>query len=254
MSTSSILSQRRRSSAAHNRPAAPPPNHPIPSIPSQPSSPPRTGAASPEASDLAYHSLNQANGSSAGYPYTRPSPSTNLAAVAAYASSQATAPYSSSQSPQLSSASSSVENLSDPPPRSSLPSSRRSPEQVPRVPNDNYLLTPPEPRSHREGKPSSRRALMRALELAREAVNLDSSNDDPLAAVQAYGKSVALLSEVMERVRRGEDSTDPNRRKGSRRRSMSAQEDEVKRLKSISDLRYSPDATFSSICLLTCIE
>lgn len=43
-------------------------------------------------------------------------------------------------------------------------------------------------------RPSSRRALTRALELARQAVQLDSTNEDPYGAVMAYGKSVALLS------------------------------------------------------------
>jgi hypothetical protein len=94
------------------------------------------------------------------------------------------------------------------------------------------LLSPTQPRTPSQSRPSSRRALTRALELAREAVQLDSTNDDPHAAVMAYGRSVALLSEVMERVRRGEDSTERPRRNG-RRRSVVAQEEEVRRLKSI---------------------
>ena len=72
----------------------------------------------------------------------------------------------------------------------------------------------------------------RALELAKEAVRLDSTNDDPHGAIMAYGQSVALLNEVMERVMRGEDSGESRRRNG-RRRSIVAQEEEVKRLKSI---------------------
>jgi hypothetical protein len=79
--------------------------------------------------------------------------------------------------------------------------------------------------------PSSRRALTRALELAREAVQLDTMNDNPEAAVKAYGRSVALLSEVMERVRRGEESTESHRRR--RRRSVAAQEEEIRRLQNI---------------------
>ena len=71
------------------------------------------------------------------------------------------------------------------------------------------------------------------MELAREAVRLDSTNDDPYGAVMAYAKSVALLSEVMERVMRGEDSTESTRRRNGRRRSVVAQEEEVRRLKSI---------------------
>ncbi|KAI0308056.1 hypothetical protein B0F90DRAFT_110822 [Multifurca ochricompacta] len=84
-------------------------------------------------------------------------------------------------------------------------------------------------------RPSSRRALTKALELAREAVKLDSTNDDPHGAVVAYGKSVALLSKVMERVMSGEDSHDSVRRRGGRRRSVVAQEEEVRRLKAIHD-------------------
>jgi hypothetical protein len=95
------------------------------------------------------------------------------------------------------------------------------------------LLSPPESRTPAESRPSSRRALTKALELAREAVKLDSTNDDPYAAVMAYGRSVALLSEVMERVRRGEDSTESHKRRNGRRRSVVAQEEEVRRLKSI---------------------
>lgn len=70
-----------------------------------------------------------------------------------------------------------------------------------------------------------------ALELAQEAVRIDSAGDEPLAAIAAYGKSVALLSEVMERVMRGEGAE--RRRAGVRRRSDAAREDEVRRLKSI---------------------
>ncbi|KAH9968715.1 hypothetical protein BC827DRAFT_1121417 [Russula dissimulans] len=84
-------------------------------------------------------------------------------------------------------------------------------------------------------RPSSRRALTKALELAREAVKLDSTNDDPYGAVVAYGKSVALLSKVMERVINGEDADDSVRRRGGRRRSVVAQEEEVRRLKAIHD-------------------
>ncbi|KAJ3501478.1 hypothetical protein NLJ89_g9320 [Agrocybe chaxingu] len=98
---------------------------------------------------------------------------------------------------------SSIDDLSDPPPQSYLPpsSSRHSDRtQEPHAPPDRSLLAPPTEHSHRsEHRPSSRRALTRALELAREAVQLDSTNDNPEAAVNAYAQSVALLSEVMER-------------------------------------------------------
>lgn len=97
-------------------------------------------------------------------------------------------------------------------------------------------LRPPIPRPHdmsHPRRPSSRRALTRALQLAREAVLLDSTNEDPEAAVQAYARSVALLNEVMDRVQRGEDSTES--RRTHRRRSVAAQEEEVRRLQSIHD-------------------
>ncbi|KAL0950923.1 hypothetical protein HGRIS_007679 [Hohenbuehelia grisea] len=214
-------SQRRRSSAAH-RPAAagPPPTQPIPSIPQHPPSP------SPPTPDLSLQ-------------YARPGASAGLAAVAAFSSRQA-ASQSPSPSPGFASTPS-HDSLSDPPPRSLLQSASTSSSSpslmhmAPPIP-PHHLLTPPEPRSATEQRPSSRRALMRALELAREAVSLDSTNDDPVAAVAAYGRSVALLSEVMERVRRGEDSTETSsRRRSGRRRSIVAQEEEVRRLKSIHD-------------------
>jgi hypothetical protein len=116
-------------------------------------------------------------------------------------------------------------------------------------PNDDHTgpSQPPKPR------PSSRRALTAALELAKHAVQLDASNDDPNGAVLAYAKSVQLLGEVMERVMRGEDSsavsssqtsgtagshTNQNtdseeRRRGGRRRSVVAKEEEVRRLRAI---------------------
>ncbi|QRV86310.1 hypothetical protein RhiJN_14328 [Ceratobasidium sp. AG-Ba] len=92
---------------------------------------------------------------------------------------------------------------------------------------------PQTPSSSSARPPSSRRALTAALELAQEAVRIDSSGTEPLAAIAAYGKSVALLNEVMERVMRGEDAN--RRRSGVRRRSDAAREDEVRRLKSIHD-------------------
>lgn len=115
-------------------------------------------------------------------------------------------------------------------------------------------LDPNEPRnpsnnSRNHGRPSSRRALTRALELAREAVRLDSTNDDPHAAIQAYGQSVALLNEVMERVMRGEDSTEHRRRNG-RRRSIVAQEEEVRRLKSIVSVIIKIRDLRQDLCLL----
>jgi hypothetical protein len=95
------------------------------------------------------------------------------------------------------------------------------------------LLSPSEFPSADERRPSSRRALTRALELAREAVRIDSTHNDPHAAVAAYGRSVSLLSGVMERVMRGEDTTESHKRRNGRHRSAVAQEEEVRRLKSI---------------------
>ena len=117
--------------------------------------------------------------------------------------------------------------LSDPPPQSQLPP---APSSSDRNQNRRSSLAPQNP-NRSEHRPSSRRALTSALELAREAVQLDSTNDNPVAAVNAYAQSVALLSEVMERVRNGEDSTESNRRR--QRRSISAQEKEVRRLQNI---------------------
>lgn len=201
--TSSNFSQRRRSSAAHTRPAAPPPNLPIPSI-----------------------------------PYSEEMPSVN-----AYSGPSIRSSTFVGQQPSHSSASSSVDDLSDPPPQSILPASAsrfHDPPPAPPQTADNLAvpaadghLMPPETRPETR-VPSPRRALTRALELAREAVQLDSMNDNPELAVAAYGRSVALLSEVMERVKRGEESTESSsRRKSGRRRSVFAQEDEIRRLQAI---------------------
>ena len=94
------------------------------------------------------------------------------------------------------------------------------------------LLTPPDSRATLK-PPSSRRVLARALELARAAVQLDSINEDPYGAVLAYSRSVALLREIMERLRREEDGTKLTGRRIGRRRSVAAYEKEVRRLKAI---------------------
>ncbi|KAG2023262.1 hypothetical protein CC2G_000935 [Coprinopsis cinerea AmutBmut pab1-1] len=241
-STQASLSQRRRSSAAHGRPAVPPPNLPIPSIPSSPPSRPAL-AAHPAALEVAEDGGLQSTHIS-GRPvysntYTRPTPSPSLSAVAAFSQSRQGAPGPSH--PQLPTTSP-HDDLSDPPPQSFLPSTSENPSSPTsssrrkerETPSEDLLQPRAAERSDRksEHKPSSRRALTRALELAREAVLLDSTNDNPEAAVNAYAQSVALLSEVMERVRRGEDSTDTRRR---RRRSVAAQEDEIRRLQNIHD-------------------
>ncbi|PPQ77613.1 hypothetical protein CVT26_006115 [Gymnopilus dilepis] len=225
-STSSLLSQRRRSSAANARPAAPPPNLPIPSLPTSSSA---TQQPPPDPSEPPpYSSISRGTRSSS---FARPSASPNLSAVAAFSQARQA---SSSQS-NSSSMGSSIDDLSDPPPQSHLPpSSFRLPDRNhdAHTHPDRSLLSPPGENGHREHRPSSRRALTRALELAREAVQLDSTNDNPEAAVNAYAQSVALLSEVMERVRNGEDSTSDGHRR-RRRRSVAAQEEEVRRLQNI---------------------
>lgn len=165
--------------------------------------------------------------------YSRPNVSPNLSAIAAF-----TRPRQHSTSTQQS-ASSSVDNLSDPPPRSILPSSslRVAPPPPPPQPErPSQHLSPTDTRGRSEPRPSSRKTLTRALELAKEAVALDGTDIDPHGAVLAYGKSVALLSEVMERVRKGEDTTsESSRRAPGRRRSVVAQEEEIRRLKAIHD-------------------
>ncbi|KAI0785992.1 hypothetical protein C8Q75DRAFT_721701 [Abortiporus biennis] len=229
--TPSSIVSRRRSAAVHAPPPGPPPSQPIPHVPAIPSSPYDTYDGLPNSYSPTFDPPAFASGiETQSQPYSRPTPSSNLAAVAAFSQSRFADP-SPSQT-----ASSSTDNLSDPPPRSNLrptlkPTSPRTDVIVP----DRLLLSPPESRSTTsERRPSSRSALTKALELARHAVQLDSTNNDPYGAVQAYGKSVALLSEVMERVMRGEDSTEGKKRNG-RRRSVVAQEEEVRRLKSIHD-------------------
>jgi hypothetical protein len=115
---------------------------------------------------------------------------------------------------------------------------------------DSISQTPPNVSSSgRSQRPSSRRALTAALELAKAAVQLDATNEDPHGAVVAYARSVQLLGEVMERVMRGEDasgsghagSTDGDeRRRGGRRRSVVAKEEEVRRLKAIVSVSVNP--------------
>lgn len=225
-------SHRRRSLAVHVPPPGPPPTQPIPSVP--PFNSP-TNSTPPLEFDMSRSSTIYAqNLNGAGHahdPYRGPTNSTNLPTVPLHSQSNTPNTYKSSsiQSPS----SPSPYNLSDSPPRSQLRPGMDPPhhEIVP----DRLRLSPTNERQNSERRPSSRRALTRALELAREAVRLDSTNDDPYAAVVAYGKSVALLSEVMERVMRGEDSTESNKRKSGRRRSVVAQEEEVKRLRSIHD-------------------
>lgn len=232
VATSSNFASRRRSTAGHTPPPppGPPPSQPIPSLP------PGMGLSHYET----YDGLPDASGSVPDVPsmnttYSRPSPSPGLAAVTAFSQARYASVSNNTgyPSPTLS-GSSSTDNLADSPPPSILrapTSTIQPPGGAQELSADRLLLPTMDHRSSGQQRPSSRRALTRALELAREAVRLDSTNDDPYGAVMAYAKSVALLSEVMERVMRGEDSTE--RRRNGRRRSVVAQEEEVRRLKSI---------------------
>jgi hypothetical protein len=218
---SSSLSQRRRSSVLHPPPQAPPPSQPIPSVPMLDTTPMST-SISDNFSVSDHESLF-----SPGVVQNSVRPATSSQARHAFPT---VAPPLSSTNPTQS------------PPRQRAYS---PPSNHQEMGSDRLILSPrdSQPPSERP-RPSSRRALTKALELAREAVKLDSTNDDPYGAVVAYGKSVALLSKVMERVMSGEDSNDSVRRRGGRRRSVVAQEEEVRRLKAIVRLAYLPLSPF----------
>ncbi|KAF8559277.1 hypothetical protein OG21DRAFT_1503178 [Imleria badia] len=238
------VSQRRRSVAVNFPPAVPPPSQPIPHVP-HPSSAfstdeEATSIGIPD--DPQFVARHRSSTSASQNSYGRPAASANLAAVAAFPHNRhhvsTSTPVSNSNSPQLlpsTVAYASSQASSDPASKSMTRPNHLNPQAGTQdIVPDRLLLSPHHPHSSSESRPSSRRALTRALELAREAVQLDATNDDPHAAVIAYGRSVALLSEVMERVRRGEDTSD-GRKKNGRRRSVVAQEEEVRRLKSIHD-------------------
>ena len=163
--------------------------------------------------------------------FQRPTASSQLTAVTQFSQARFAASSISPHTPVSG-------NLSDSPPRSLLPRNPppQSPPQVPSSePNlDRLHLSPPDMREGGSNphRPSPRRALSRALELAREAVRLDSTNEDPHGAIQAYARSVDLLNEVMKGVMRGEETTEHRGRNG-RRRSIVAQEEEQRRLRSI---------------------
>lgn len=249
----SNVTQRRRSVAVNFPPAVPPPSQPIPHLPHSSSAFPTdeeatlTAGISDDSQPTARH---RSSTSSSQNSYGRPAPSANLTAVTTFPHNRhhvSNTPVSNSNNSQPSSSTvayTSSQAPSDPVPKSmARPSHLHNQASTQDIVPDRLLLSPHNPLSSSESRPSSRRALTRALELAREAVQLDATNDDPHAAVIAYGRSVALLSEVMERVRRGEDTSD-GRRKNGRRRSVVAQEEEVRRLKSIvCDTRNTPEAS-----------
>ena len=229
--SSSSFSSRRRLSAANPPPAGPPPDLPIPGLPTLTEMPPVVleeemthAVGQDEMDDFRLHPFAPHPAVPIYQPRQTASPS--LAAVAAFSQSRL-----ATTSPPIANLN---DSLNDSPPRSLLPRSGQQPQTVSQeIVPDRLLLSPPEAKSSTsQTRPSSRRVLTRALELAREAVKLDSTNDDPRGAIKAYGQSVTLLNEVMERVMRGED-TGEHRRKNGRRRSIVAQEEEVRRLKSI---------------------
>ena len=229
-SPQAYYSHRRRSLAVHVPPPGPPPTQPIPSVP--PHNPLTSSSPPPDYEASRSSALHNLNSSSPGHthdPHQRSTAPTRPPTLPLH--SQSSTPPTDRSSSNRSPPATSPYNLSDSPPRSQLRPTMDPPHRE--IMPDRLRLSPTGERQHSERRPSSRRALTRALELAREAVRLDSTNDDPYAAVVAYGKSVALLSEVMERVIRGEESTEPNRRRNGRRRSVVAQEEEVRRLRSI---------------------
>lgn len=89
-------------------------------------------------------------------------------------------------------------------------------------------LTSPPRSSGRSSRPQ--KALIAALQLAQEAVQLDSSGDYPISAVKAYARSVALLNDVMEKAISGEQSQPSG---GRPSRSLASREEEVRKLRSI---------------------
>jgi len=209
---SSSLAQRRRSSAFHPPPKAPPPSQPIPSVPMLDTTPITTS------DELSFLVDVDVPTSPTGMVQNlvRTATFSRLAAVtASHEQARHTLPTNGISSP--------------PRQRTHSPPSQHQETDSDHLVSSSRSSQPPPERS----RPSSRRALTKALELAREAVKLDSTNDDPYGAVVAYGKSVALLSKVMERVINGEDANESVRRKGGRRRSVVAQEEEVRRLKAI---------------------
>lgn len=63
---------------------------------------------------------------------------------------------------------------------------------------------------------SSRDALAKSLELARQALRLETRNEDPPEAIATYEASVSLLNQVIEHALRGKNQTGSHRRDGNR--------------------------------------
>ncbi|GAW09333.1 predicted protein [Lentinula edodes] len=123
--TSSTFSQRRRSSAAHTRPAAPPPNLPIPSIPNIPQDPAES-----------LEEVSSTNG------FSRLNRSSLFVG-------NVVQPRLTVQSPANFPVSSSIDDLSDPPPQSILPNPSSRFHEPPPAPVPEHLangghLMPPD--------------------------------------------------------------------------------------------------------------
>lgn len=81
-------------------------------------------------------------------------------------------------------------------------------------------------------KDSTRQRLRQAMELAREAVRLDSSNEDPLSAIESYQKCTDMLNHVIDRIHNG-DITNTQTQYRSSSRNEANRDEELKRLTSI---------------------
>ncbi|KAJ7269802.1 hypothetical protein C8J57DRAFT_1323538 [Mycena rebaudengoi] len=81
-----------------------------------------------------------------------------------------------------------------------------------------------------EMRSSIQRRMTQALEIAREAVILDTTNEDPAATVQKYRASVALLSQLLFQMHsEGETVSSP---RGQRNR---VREEEIRRIQNIAN-------------------
>ena len=214
---SASLTLRRRSFAFHLPPQAPPPSQPIPNAPML-----DTTVTSTTPDDLLSVSDHDTPISPTGTMHNLASPAAASRIVAVADFPQVQARHTSLTVPATSS-----KNISD-----RLTLSPRTSQAT-----------------HERSRLSPRRTLREALELAREAVKLDSTDDDPHGAAVAYGKSVTLLRKVMERDINDEDSNDSVHQRGGRRRSVVAQEEEVHRLKAV--VRLISLSPHFSLCRLT---
>ena len=229
------LTLRRRSSAFHPPPEAPPPSQPIPDVPMLATT---VISSTPDGLSVSGHDT-PISPTETMQDLARPATASRLVAVADFPQAQAR-----HTSPTVLATLSTNGTSSPPPQRIQSP-----PSQHQKSVSDALTLSPRSSQTtHERSRPSSRRTLKKALELAREAVKLDSTDGDRHGAIVAYGKSIALLREVMEHDIKDEDPNDSVRQKGGRRRSVVAQEEEVHRLKAIVRLISLP-LTFLSLLI-----